>query len=226
MSGIAKAIKKVFKSNIFKTIVVAAAIWFTAGTASAYFAAPEAGIGAAMSSSASTMWGQTTQFFGAEAAASTGSNVVATPLAGSAAQVATPLAESAVIPAATSAAAVAPAAEGGMFAWLKANPMATMMLGQGAAGAYGGYLDDKQAERESDERANRGLMGFDASGKYAGIVDSQKTTDEIVADPGATARPVVAGQQINAPTVASQQIPVPREDLTKLTQQGQLIRRG
>ena len=43
MSGIAKAIKKVFKSKIFKAIVVVAAVWFTAGTATAYFAAPRPG---------------------------------------------------------------------------------------------------------------------------------------------------------------------------------------
>ena len=118
-----------------------------------------------------------------------------------------------------------------MFAWLKANPMATMMLGQGAAGAYGGYLEDKQEQREADERANRGLMGFDAGGNFAGKAPA--TTDEVVAEPQlaaterqATVAPIVASQQIAAPAVPGQQVQVPREDLTKLNQQGQIARRG
>jgi hypothetical protein len=73
MSGLVKSVKKVFKkivkSPIFKAIAIAAIVWFTAGTAAAYFAAPQAGLGAAMSSSASTMWSTTTSFFGADAAA-------------------------------------------------------------------------------------------------------------------------------------------------------------
>jgi len=273
MSGIAKAIKKVFKSDVFKVIVVAAAVWFTAGTASAYFAAPEAGLGSAMSQSASTMWSQTTTFFGAtapveSAAVESAANVVATPLAEAGASAAVPIGEqagtafgeslvehgaemaaesstfaantAAVAPAAVApaAAAVAPAAaaETGMLSWLKANPMATMMLGQGAAGAYGGYLEDKQAEREAEERKNRGLMGYDSEGNYAG---RKPSTESLLASPSApaaqapaqsaTTAPIVASQQVAPQTVQSQQpqqVSVPRDELTKLIQQGQNAQRG
>ncbi len=249
MSGIARAIKKVFKSDIFKVIVVAAAVWFTAGTASAYFAAPEAGLGAAMSQSASTMWSTTTNFFSASAAESG----VADAAVGGAANLGPSVSSQALdtslvsgggaqgldltlagntTAAAVAPAAVAPAAETGMFAWLKANPMATMMLGQAGSGAYGGYLDDKQAQREVEERANRGLFGFDASGKYKG---APATTDEVLAGPESAspatqpqtvATPIVASQQVAPPTTPGQQVPIPREDLTKLIQQGQLARRG
>lgn len=92
MSGLVKAVKKVFKkvkkavksvlkSDIFKAVAVAAIVWFSVGTASAYFAAPNAGLGAAMSSSASSMWATTTSFFGAEAAA-TGATQSATTIEG------------------------------------------------------------------------------------------------------------------------------------------------
>ena len=73
MSGVVKAVKKVFKkikeNNVLKTIAVAAAVWFTVVTATAYFAAPEAGLGAALSSSASSLCSTTKEFFGAEAGA-------------------------------------------------------------------------------------------------------------------------------------------------------------
>jgi len=51
MSGISKKFKKVLK-----VVAIAAVVWFTAGTASAYMAAPNAGIGSAMSASANSMW--------------------------------------------------------------------------------------------------------------------------------------------------------------------------
>ena len=64
MSGIFKSVKKVFnklkESKIVKAVVIAAAIWFTAGAAMAYFAAPAAGLGGAMSASASSMWATST----------------------------------------------------------------------------------------------------------------------------------------------------------------------
>ena len=63
MSGVIKTIKKSFKKNpILTTIVVGAAIWWTAGVASAYMATPGAGIGSAMSSSATSMWTTATNF--------------------------------------------------------------------------------------------------------------------------------------------------------------------
>ena len=57
MSGVVKTVKKAFKKNpILTTIVIAAAVWFTAGVAMAYMAAPSAGMGGAMSASATSMW--------------------------------------------------------------------------------------------------------------------------------------------------------------------------
>jgi len=243
MSGIAKAIKKVFSSSLFKVIVVAAAIWFTAGTATAYFAAPQAGLGAAMSTSASTMWTQTATFFGAGQTSSSSliadAGTVATPLTETGVGAAVPLGEAAslapeaVVDAAVTAGGTATVpgaitpivgekvAETGMMAWLKANPMATMMLGQGVVGAYGGYLEDKQAQAELDERNNRGLMGFDSTGAYKGVVQSQ-TPENTLTEPEAR---FIPGQQVAQQEVNAQGVPVPREDLTKLNQQGQ-IRRG
>ena len=131
-------------------------------------------------------------------------------------------------------AAVAPA-ETGMFAWLKSNPMATMMLGQAGVGAYGGYLEDKQAKREVEERANRGLMGFDESGKYGGA-PAPATTAELLARPESACSAAAHHQVVTSPilechmvTLSAQsvsQVPIPREDLAKLIQQGQLARRG
>lgn len=89
MSGIARTVKKAFKkSPILTTIVAAAAIWFTAGVASAYFSAASPGLAGSMSASASSMW----------TTATTGSFV-------SAAEVAT-----------TNAAATAAASQGAMAA--------------------------------------------------------------------------------------------------------------
>ena len=252
MFGIAKGIKKVFKkikeNKILSTIVVAGAVWWAVGTANAFFAAPEAGLGSAMSTSASNIWSTTTEFFGAEASVAGGTeggSAVAnlgpsvshqaldtSLVGGGGAQTGLDLTLAGNAGTTLAPAAVAPA-ETGMFAWLKSNPMATMMLGQAGVGAYGGYLEDKQAKREIEERANRGLMGFDASGKYKG---TPATTDEVLAGPEAAGTdaarpqvvtaPIVAGQQIAPPSIPGQQVPIPREDLAKLIQQGQLARRG
>jgi len=59
---------KVFRKAL-KVVAVAAVIWFTAGTASAYMAAPQAGIGAAMSSSAASMYTTTASVFAGAGAA-------------------------------------------------------------------------------------------------------------------------------------------------------------
>ncbi len=70
MSGIATSIKKKFKKNpLLTTVVAAAAIWFTAGTAAAYFAPGSAGIGSAMATSGANMWSGVSAAFGGEAAA-------------------------------------------------------------------------------------------------------------------------------------------------------------
>lgn len=130
-----------------------------------------------------------------------------------------------------------PVAKTGMMAWLADNPMATMMLGQGVMGAASSYETDKSAERLMDQedewRRNRGLMGFDDKGK-GGVVRSQMggdTVAEAVAEPGAvpaTQAPTVAPQQVAAPVApapVAQQVPVPREQLPQMNQDG-LIARG
>jgi hypothetical protein len=278
MSGVVKSVKKVFKkvkkelerNKVLKTIVVAAAVWFTVGTATAYFAAPEAGLGAAMSSSASSMWASTTQFFGAEAAATgnvaaqqevaalvspvestatalnSGASISAVgelnaaeiaaeqafidsvPTVGGALQDAatgelmtnTTGSVLAAAPAATPA-----AAPSGLLSWVGKNPVASMMLGQAGVGAYSGYLNDKQLEREEDRYRDRGLMGFDYKGNAGGpgVVRSQTPVQDATRQPiQAAAAPVVA-----APQVPGQQRPVvavPREQLPELNKSGQIAR--
>ncbi len=204
---------------------------------------------AAMQSSATTMWTTTTEFFAADAAAAgnqaavqnieaiaADAGVTATPLAEGygVGQTATPLAEGAAVggeaivegvaapmstPSVSFNTAVAPKPTG-MMAWLKGNPMATMMLGQAGAGAYGGYLQDKAEQREDEFRKSRGLMGFDSTGTYGGgVVKSRMPNADDVA-PSATTAPTVA-----APVVASQQtVQVPRSDLVELNKQGQLLK--
>ncbi len=269
MSGIAKGIKKVFKkvreSKLLKTIAIAAAIWFTVGTAQAYFAGPTQGMFAeSMSASASNMWTTTSEFFAADSVAtgttsieselaqeglssgaslsSSGGEVLAPGVADTTAGVAEGVNASAVqtgadglTTAASSTGAVpysglaaaspaaAAAAPTGMMGWLQANPMATMMLGQAGAGAYGGYLEDKQAEREQEERANRGLMGFDSTGNYGGVVKSQMQPAEPTVTPTGAAPQAVASPQVAQQQPAGGNVPVPRSNLPKLNQQGQLL---
>lgn len=295
MSGVAKAVGKVFKkvketvsdvietvkeNDFLKAVAIAGLVWFAAGTASAYFAAPEAGIGSAMSTSASNMYTTTAQFFGADVAAPgvVDPGVVATPLEGglSAPQAATPVGAPTLPPsdafaeglshtqgmidaeatqlagnAATTnqgvvgsqmappgglstnlpggpygvpgapdqfiamenAAAAAEAGSGsGIGAWMKNNPMATMVLGQGMASAF---TADEAAEAEKEAWRRKGLMGVDYKGNNY----------------NRPRRPVVSSamqrQQTPGASDAStpQTVAVPRTQLSTLRRTGQ-IRRG
>lgn len=255
MSGIAKSVKKVFKktvdtaervlkSDLAKTMVVAAGIYWGVGTAQAYFAAPEAGLGSAMSSSANSMWTSTSSFFSGGAPP----GAVATPLDTStmatgsgtalvdtaASQVGPTIGmepmdltvtggggASATTPlGGVGAPAVsAPAAQkgGGLIKWVQDNPMAAMMLGQAGVGAYQGYLQNEAEEREDDIRRRRGLMGFDEEGDY-GIVNTAAFSSP--------APKAVAPQAVARPGVRRFMRPVSREDLPKLNRQGLIMRGG
>lgn len=46
----------IWNNKIARVAIIAAATWYTAGVASAYFAAPSAGLGSAMSASGTAMW--------------------------------------------------------------------------------------------------------------------------------------------------------------------------
>jgi len=259
MSGIpiiGKIFDAIMDSPVLKAVVVAAAVWFTAGTATAYFAAPQAGLGAAMQSSASSMWTATTNFFGADAAASgaaeaaaEASSITAEAAAASegigattsiaeieaagagagAASAAeptlaqlgtaptTPSMAGAQLPGAGALPATAPAAYpgAGIVNWMAKNPIPTMVIGQGLAGASAAGAEQEAADRAAAERRERGLMGFKYGGEYGGgVVGSQMQ------------QPVGAGTQpIAAPTVAQQapqQIMVPKEELPNLSKQGRI----
>ena len=153
MSGIVKSVKKVFKkvhkvmkkivdpldlvgklksaikkNKFLRVIVMAAAIYFTAGVAAAYFAAPAAGLGAAMSSTATTMWTGVTSAFssagsaltgggaGAGAGAAGGAGAGAGAAGGSAVATVAPLAGAGgvAVPITTMGTAAAPAASTGL----------------------------------------------------------------------------------------------------------------
>lgn len=63
--------------------------------------------------------------------------------------------------------------------WMKANPMATMMLGQGVMSSYDAHLQDEADRREDEWRRSRGAMGYDFHGNshhQPGIVASQAAT--------------------------------------------------
>ena len=117
-----------------------------------------------------------------------------------------------------------------MMSWLRDNPMATMILGQGVMGAAAGYEADRQATKRQDmyedRLKDRGLYGYDYGGTYAGnegVVDSQQrpTVTNTVAEPSTPTVAPVAGQQVAAPTVAPQ-TPVPKDQLPQLLEKGQL----
>ncbi len=243
MSGVAKAVKKVFKKikeDPLKAIITIAVIWWTAGTAMNYFAAPELGMGAAASAQTSSMWTSTTEFFAASAAeeglvvSGVETTAVDMSVVGEGAMVADPnlltesLAEMAAegLPSELGAsmrmgsAAVLPP-ETGMFSWMKTNPMATMMLGQGGMGAYQGYLADKAEEREQKRYDERGLMGFDRFGKWGGVANhmpEQATTTEAVQAPTV---PIVQAPTVDAPSPRN----VKRSELPQMQESGQIARR-
>ncbi len=245
---IGKVFDKIKKNKILKAIVVAVVVYFTVGAAMEYFAASGASTAAAGGTMAATTTASTTAATaaGATGAASTGAALTAgtattaTVGAGATGAAATGVATGSTVAAggAGIAGAGAPGIAGittaggagtGLVAgeaaaaaapsWFAANPMATMMLGQGVMGAAGSYEQEKAekaalAQREK-ERTERGLFGFGYEGQPAGVVSSmmqQPTT-------------AVEGPQVQAtqaPVVAGQQVPIQRKDLPKLNQQGQL----
>ena len=240
MSGI-PVIGKVFdaikKNKILKAIVVAAVVYFTVGAAMEYFAASGASTAAAGGTMAATTTASTAAATtaGATGAASTGaaltSGAAAAPVVAGTAAAAAPViaAPAAAGAAAAGTTAAGTAAAGGVTGWMAANPMTTMILGQGVAGAAGSYeerkaQEDAIAQRER-ERKDRGLFGFDYEGQPAGVITSAMQQPAPAVAPQqvqAAQAPIVAGQQIAAPGTMPQQIPIQRKDLPKLNQSGQI----
>jgi hypothetical protein len=110
----------------------------------------------------------------------------------------------------------------GMMAWLKDNPVVTMLLGQGVMGAAAGYEADRQAtkrqEMYEDRLKDRGLYGYDYGGNYAGVVNSQRpAVKPAVTEPST---PAIEPPSVAPPTPA--RTPVPREQLPQLLEKGQL----
>jgi len=219
MSGI-PVIGKIFdaikKNKILKAIVVAAIIYFTVSAAMEYFAASGASTAAAggtitttASATQAEMLAAQTSAFGAE-----GASLTADALASNAAMTG---AESGIVSGVSGGTVPPPVTP--EPSWFAKNPMATMMLGQGVAGAAGSHEEKKAQEaaiaQREKERKERGLFGFDYEGKPAGVVSSMMQQPDISVDE----QQVQAAQ---APVVASQQIPIQKKDLPKLNQQGQL----
>lgn len=113
--------------------------------------------------------------------------------------------------------------------WFEAHPMATMLLGQAGIGAVSGYMQEEQQRKREEAKAlevknareSRGLMGYDFQGNYGGVINNAMVPRQGTA---AQAAPIVANQQVQAPTVTNtQQVPVPKSNLPTLNQQGQLV---
>lgn len=257
MSGIFKGVKKVFKSvkkvvskavstvkdvaqsvwesQIGRMAIMAAAVWFTAGTATAFSAAPQAGLGSAMAQSGANMWTTATSFMGAGPAA------VASPAGSVAANAATagtavPLSASAGAPlagamagpsAVTStlaqqsvpAAAGSPGILGRVMGTIQKNPLATMMVGMGVSNAVASSNEkDAQSNRQEwldNTRRERGLMGSDYGGK-----GSDLPTQSGILAPYVSAPPGPTVSAPNAPGSQPQTAAVNSKDLLSLQKQG------
>ena len=193
MSGIIKSVAKVFKKvvkaikkvPIIKAVVIAAAIWFTAGAAMNYFAAPGLGVGNAMSMQATSMWQATTTAFATEGGATVGSiapesaitETVLAPVgetvAGQTTMAGASGAGNAAITEGVNAGATNIGFNGGVNpggivngaanippppatpGWIEANPMKAMMLGQGVSGAVSSYEAEKQADDDREAEDKR-----------------------------------------------------------------------
>lgn len=240
MSGLVKSVGKKFrKAGLLGKIAMVAAVWWAAGTASAYFSNPAVGLGQAAAASTESMYlTATTGSFVAPSeiaaatieaesaiAAVTAASTEAT-VAGSAAmapEAAVGATQSAVSPAVAGAGSVAPVAPAATApaAGMTTGQMATMMIGgQALTGAYGAYEQEKAREQEESARRSRGLMGFDYEGNYGGrqgVVSSQvpaaPTTEKV------TGGPAVDPQTVNAPA-APQVRPINRNNLPELSRQG------
>ena len=111
----------------------------------------------------------------------------------------------------------------GMFSWMKDNPMATMVLGQGVSGAASSYEAGKTADADraaADEAWRRkGTMGYDYQGNYAGQPDPMVNRQQAqTVQTQATAQPIVAGQQVQPQSMPPAQRKVKRSDLPGLIQ--------
>jgi hypothetical protein len=247
---IGKAIKKVFKSKIFKAVLIAAAIWFTAGTAAAYFAAPQAGLMSAMSTSASSMWSTTVSFFGGSTGAGagvgqTGVTAAETAAAGEGAMITTAPATSvtaANVGAAETAAAgldvAATAAQPGIIGktlgWAKANPLlaSTVVQGVGSVAAGMSRREEAESEREAEEdwRSSRGLYGQDVSGAGGdlytggrGLISTQMQPIQAPSVGGVVPTTVAGAPTAPAPTATPRPVPMSRAALLKNNNAGYVL---
>lgn len=227
MSGIKKTLKKVFTKKVLKAVAIGAAIYFAWGAASGAFAEPTAGMTAnigekGFSAFADTAIGEgITTGTGAALEASVAETIGTTALAPT---VAAPVATGAGIDLSlagagagiTAPAATTPGIVDSAMGFMKTSPAATMMIGQGVAGAMQASAEEKAQAREDEYRRSRGLMGFDISGEYGGrrpgIVSAQMPA------------PQTTAQAVTGPTVAApmqQQVrPIQRKNLPTLNRQG------
>lgn len=256
---------------IIAIAAVAAVVYFTAGTGMAAFSPEVIGAGAATTTSVGATVATTTAAAtasGAGAVAGTGASLMAAGTAGAtasgvtaaemlAAQTGVFGAEGAALTAAAMAPAVAApvaASGGGILGFMAKNPALTMVGANAVSGAASGYSADKTREYAADQRRqeqeryiqeqrNRGLMGYDYSGTYAGPTpaDGQQATGILSSEVSpsgennpqnlnATAAPIIASQMVSAPTVqgvtnqqpgaqpvvAQKSVSLNRKDLPKL----------
>lgn len=200
MSGLVKFISKAFKqtvkaikkfgrqinrefnrSGILKAVAAVAIVWFTAGAAMNYFAAPSAGLGSAMSAQASSMWSATTSFFGAEAAATgaTTNAAVATPLAPAAEVVGTEMVGT-VTGAGAGAGAGAAAGTGA--------EMAVTMPGGALSASQTAALEGAAATAETAAAAGSGgITGWMAKNPVSTMMIGQGISGAVQADAAAEA---------------------------------------
>lgn len=269
MSGVTDFVSKAFKkvksvatkiwdNKIIRAVIIAVAVYYTAGLASqAGWFAPAAGEGAALSTGVAegttftTVAAESTAAtsgigLGAETAAVgsadalslggatagstgaagggvvTGAEFAGTAGAEMAAGAAVPgaagsagvagSASGAVAPTLASAPAASPGIIKGAMGWMQANPIPTMMLGQGVSGAMQSYEADQAEQRRIDqdnlEFSRRGTMGYDTAGNYAGRT------------PGVVASEVAAPTVQTAAPAATKVVPVKRDNLAELHKQG------
>lgn len=183
MSFVVKAVKKVFKAvtsifkkvPILKAIVVAAAIWFTAGAALAYFGPAAPSLLGAMQASATSMWStvSTALGVGAPAAAGGGSAALggsatlgagtaaangAAALGGSSALGTVGAGVGGAAAAAAPVAAAAPGIVGSAMGWVAANPTAAVMAGSALSSGFAGKQAAEDAQKERDWRSGKGAF--------------------------------------------------------------------
>ncbi len=227
-------VKKAWDNKLIRAAIIAVAVYYTAGMAAEAWAVPEAGMGSTLASSPTTFTtvAETTNVAGTASSVDIGlssaqaaegvavGSTDALALGGTDALAAEGVAAGAGTgaggavdltlageTAGTGNSIVNGVVEGAKTAgnWMKENPVATMMLGQGVSGAVGSYearkAEDRDREYRREEFNRRGTMGFNNKGTYS-------------AAPG-----IVASQ--SAPATTAQKVrPIARNDLTKAYKQG------